>query len=140
MKRWLVYALCAVERERIVMKTEQLQAIHQIYDRKDMHVLWLPASIGKSICYETAPFVFDYNLKWESGSISTASSIIVLVVSPLVSLMADQVSSLRKKGAKAAILGGHAGDAKELQVTERELCSCDFCLFSSSSETIAVAE
>ena len=44
----------AVEREHTVMKTEQLQDIHQIYDRKDMPVLWLPASIGKSIYYETA--------------------------------------------------------------------------------------
>ena len=61
-----------------------------------MRVLWLPASIGKSICYETARFVFDYNLKQESGNNSTASSIVVLVVSPLVSLIADQVSSLRK--------------------------------------------
>ena len=86
----------AVEREHTVMKTEQLQDIHQIYDRKDMPVLWLPASIGKSICYETAPFVFDYNLKQENGNNSTASSIVVLVVSPLVSLIADQVSSLRK--------------------------------------------
>ena len=70
----------------------------------------------------------------------TTSSSVVLVVSPLVSLMADQVSSLRKRGVKAAILGGHAGVAKELQVTVNDLRSCDFSLLFSSPEAIAVAE
>ena len=88
----VTYALRAVEKERIVLKTEQLEAIRHIYDGKDVF-LWLPTGFGKSICYETLPFVFDYKLERVSG---TTSSSIVLVVSPLVSLMADQVSSLRK--------------------------------------------
>ena len=132
----VTYALRAVEKERIVLKTEQLEAIRHIYDGKDVF-LWLPTGFGKSICYETLPFVFDYKLERVSG---TTSSSVVLVVSPLVSLMADQVSSLRKRGVKAAILGGHAGVAKELQVTVNDLRSCDFSLLFSSPEAIAVAE
>ena len=125
----VTYALCAVGKEFIVLKTEQLEAIRHIYDGKD--------GFGKSICYETLPFVFNYKLQRVSGN---TSSSVVLVVSPLVSLMADQVSSLRKRGVKAAILGGHAGVAKELQVTVNDLRSCDFSLHFSSPEAIAVAE
>ena len=99
----VTYALCAVGKEFIVLKTEQLEAICHIYDGKD--------GFGKSICYETLPFVLDYKLQRVSGN---TSSSVVLVVSPLVSLMADQVLSLRKRGVKAAILGGHAGVTKEL--------------------------
>ena len=54
--------------------------------------------------------------------------------------MADQVASLRKRGVKAAILSSHGGVAKELQVTDKELRSCDFSLLFSSPEAIAVAE
>ena len=131
----VTYALRAVGKEHMVLKTEQLQAIHHIYDGKDVF-LWLPTGFGKSICYETLPFVFDFKLERVSG---TASSSVVIVVSPLVSLMADQVASLRKRGVKAAILSGHGSVAKELQVTDKELRSCDFSLLFSSPEAIASA-
>ena len=81
--------------------------------------------------------MFDYKLEQVS---SIASSSIVIVVSPLVSLMTDQVASLQKRGVKAATLSGRAGVAKELQVTDKELHSCDFSLLFSSPEAIAVAE
>ena len=71
-----------------------------------------------TLCYETLPFVFDFKLERVSG---TASSSVVIVVSSLVSLMADQVASLRKRGVKAAILSGHGSVAKELQVMDKEL-------------------
>ena len=51
-----------------------------------------PRDFGKSICYETLPFVFNY--KHSDGGTSGGCSV-VLVVSPLVSLMVDQVASLR---------------------------------------------
>ena len=43
----------------------------------------LPVGFGKSICYETRPFVFNYKHS-DSGTSSGCS--VVLVVSPLVSL------------------------------------------------------
>ena len=46
---------------------------------------------GKSICYTTLPFVFDYKLE----CIDSDSHSVVLVVSPLISLVIDQVVSLK---------------------------------------------
>ena len=62
------------------MKAEQLDAIKCIYDGKDVF-LWLLMGFGKSICYETLPFILDY--KHSDGGTSGGCSI-VLVVSPLV--------------------------------------------------------
>ena len=77
------------------LKPEQLQVIRHVYDRKDAF-LWLPKGFGKSVCYETLPFVFDHKER-SSTSCSSTNCSAVLVVSPLVSLMIDQVESRRKR-------------------------------------------
>ena len=61
--------------------------------------MWLPNGFGKSLCYEVLPFVMDHKL-----SRIDAKSSLVLVVSPLIALMTDQVCSLRKRGVKAAVI------------------------------------
>ena len=81
------------------MKAEQLDMIKCIYNGKDVF-LWLPTGFGKSICYETLLFVYNY--KHSDGGTSSGCSI-VLVVSSLVSLMIDQVASLRSCGVSAAV-------------------------------------
>ena len=65
------------------MKAEQLDAIKCIYDSIDVF-LWLPTGFGKSICYETLPFVFNYK---HSGGGTSGGCSVVIVVSPLVSLI-----------------------------------------------------
>ena len=50
----------------------------------------LPTGSGKSVCYGILPIVFDL-LREKPGSV-------VVVVSPLISLMKDQVVSMKKKG------------------------------------------
>ena len=45
----------------------------------------------------------------------------VLVVSPLVALMADQVGSLRRRGVACAIMSDHDGVDKSLLVAEKDL-------------------
>ena len=57
---------------------------------------------GKSICYESLPFVFNFK---HSDDGTGGGCSIVLVVSPLVSLMVDQVASLRSRGVSTAIIG-----------------------------------
>ena len=69
-----------LERE---LKAEQLDAIKCIYDGKDVF-LRLPTGFGKSICYETLPFVFNY--KHSDGGTGGGCSV-VLVVSPLASTL-----------------------------------------------------
>ena len=65
------------------MNAEQLDAIKCIRDGEDVF-LWLPTGFGKSICYETLPFVFNYK---HSDSGTGGGCSVVLVVSPLVSLV-----------------------------------------------------
>jgi len=54
-----------------------------------------------------------------TGSSSVRTT--VLVVSPLVSLMIDQVESLRKRGVSAAILSGNEGVERSLLAQGKDL-------------------
>ena len=95
------------------LKSEQIEAIQHLYNGKDVF-LWLPTGFGKSICYEILPFIMDYKLgRCESGQRSYS---MVLVISPLVSLMVDQVTSLQQRGVTAAILSTQSSVADELTV------------------------
>ena len=71
-----------------------------LYDGKDVF-LWLLTGFGKSVYYEVLSFFFDFTGS-KSGSVA-------LVISPLVSLMVEQVRSLRKPGVGAAITTGNKG-------------------------------
>ena len=108
----LKYALECTGSHEISSKPEQVTAIRAVYDKKDVFV-WLPTGFGKSLCYETIPFVYD----WKLRRVDARS--LVLVVSPLVALMVDQVKSLRKRNVKAAIISSGAGGVdKQLLATE----------------------
>ena len=45
------FVLCAIGKEELKLKPEQLQAICHVHDGKD--VLWLPTGFGKSVCSPT---------------------------------------------------------------------------------------
>ena len=94
----------------MVLKPEQRASIKAVYEGKDVFV-WLPTGFGKSVCYEALPFVFDFKLR-------TNAPCLTLVISPLISLMVDQVVSLRRRGVKAAIINtSGTGVEKELLAT-----------------------
>ena len=120
----VVYALQQLRCPSMQLKTEQKAAIMAIYEGKDVFV-WLPTGFGKSICYTTLPFVFDYKL----GRVDSSSHSVILVISPLTSLMVDQVVSLRAVGTSAAIITSGGGVQKALLATEDDLetCSVLFC-------------
>ena len=94
----LQHSLCRLGVATITPKPEQRKAVQSIYQGRDVFV-WLPTGFGKSLCYEVLPFVMDHKL----GRVGSAASL-VLIVSPLIALMTDQVSSLRKRGVKAAVM------------------------------------
>ena len=104
----------------MTLKLEQKACVSFIYEGKDIF-LWLPTGFGKSICYEVLPFMFDVKL-CRVGSLA-------LVVSPLLSLMCDQVRSLRSRGVKAAILSSGSGVEKELIATDDDIANSSllFC-------------
>jgi superfamily II DNA helicase RecQ len=82
-------------RPSLPLKSEQIEAVRHMYNGKDV-LLWLPTGFGKSVCYEILPFIMDYRPgRCGSGQRSYST---VLVVSPLISLMVDQVTSLRQRG------------------------------------------
>ena len=75
------------------LKPEQEEAITQFTLGRDVFVA-LPTGNGKSLCYYCLPYVFDSVRKVENKSI-------VLVISPLVALMKDQVTHCRSRGLTA---------------------------------------
>ena len=80
---------------------------------------WLPTGYGKSLRYQLLLFLFDFKLG-RTRAIATERSV-ALVISPLVSLMVDQVCSLQAHGICATILSGNTGVSKALLATERDI-------------------
>lgn len=70
-------------------RAQQLQTINSVMARKDT-LLIVPTGGGKSLCYQL-PAVL-------------ASNALTIVVSPLISLMEDQVWSLQKLNIEAELL------------------------------------
>ena len=87
----LVTKLCA----------EQKQALLHLITGRDVFVN-LPTGFGKSPIYQLAPSNVE-EMAHLDGKIRIA---IMLVISPLVSLMRDQVQYLQQKGIKASFIGG----------------------------------
>ena len=72
-----------------MLKAEQLDVINVSTMVKDVF-LWLPTGFGKSICYETLPFVFNY--KHSDGRTGGGCSV-VFVIPPLVSLIMEAIAT-----------------------------------------------
>ena len=84
------------------LKTEQQEAIRQFVLGRDVFVS-LPTGYGKSACYFSLPFVFDRLRRVEKKSI-------VVVVSPLVALMKDQVAQCSSRGLAAGFVSTDPND------------------------------
>ena len=77
----VTYALQKLGTPDLVLKPEQRTAINAVYNGRDVFV-WLPTGFGKSLCFHTLPFVFDYKL-----ALTDVSA--VLVITPLIEQIAD---------------------------------------------------
>ena len=89
------YSLEQLSLSHLSLKDEQRSAIRAVYEGRDVFVC-LPAGYGKSLRYQTLPFVFDF----KNDSKNSA----VVVVSSLIALMEDQVGGMKKIGVKASIM------------------------------------
>ena len=76
------------------MRPRQQEVVLTFLKGKDVFVS-LPTGSGKSLCYWILPWTFD-KIK---GHLNPSSMIVV--ISPLISLVRDQVNSLTKKGQSA---------------------------------------
>lgn len=80
----------------------QLEIIQTVFDKKDALAL-MPTGGGKSICYQIPAITMDG---------------LCVVVSPLISLMKDQVESLRANGIEAAFLNSSLDPAEQKVVED----------------------
>ena len=106
----LAYSLRSLSCSNLSLKTEQREILLNLFAKRNVFA-WLPTGYGKSICYQVLPFL-----------LSSSSASLVIVVSPLVSLMVEQTRALRKAGVSSAILSTAAGKVdKTLTATEEDL-------------------
>lgn len=97
----------------------QAEIVEAVYQKKDSLVL-MPTGGGKSICFQIPAITMP----------GTA-----LVISPLISLMQDQVVGLRANGVKAAFLNSTL-DATEQQVVEDDFFQGNLDLLYVSPEKV----
>ena len=128
----VTFSLLKLGLSGVSLKEEQLSSIKAAYEGKDVFVC-LPTGYGKSLCYQTLPFVMDHKYRHKASRIGHSAA---LVVSPLISLMADQVSSLRKRGVKASIISSTSAVPKEMIATESSLAS-DSLFFCAPEALVA---
>ena len=88
-------------------------------------MVWLPTGFGKFLCYTALLLAFDYKL----CCIGSDFVSLVVVDSPLISLMTDQVMNLRAKGVSSAIMTCSSCVQKDLMGSNSDLsrCSLLFC-------------
>ena len=89
-------ALAAKDLGYSQLTSYQSLVLHEFLSGKDVFVS-LPTGSGKSLCYWVLPGAFDVLRKTRES--------IVLIVSPLIALMKDQVTNLKAKGVEAVYVG-----------------------------------
>ncbi|KAL5484051.1 hypothetical protein EMCRGX_G020485 [Ephydatia muelleri] len=95
------------------MKPEQVEVAVALIEGRDVFAI-LPTGFGKSLCYACLPVAFDKCQKKERGYS------IVVVVSPLVAIMKDQVSTYSIKGLKTTYVSGEVTDKSVLDEISQE--------------------
>ena len=93
----------------------QADAIRAALVGRDTLVV-LPTGGGKSLCYQVPPLVTDETTGDETNNGQGAVGGTDIVISPLISLMKDQVDGLRECGYPAAALYGGLDDAKRREI------------------------
>ena len=92
------------------LKDEQVNILCTFVEGRDVFVS-LPTGFGKSLCYMR--MLLPLVLAVESGG----GKAIVVVISPLIALMEDQVASYSTKGIKAAFIDCESDMDKKASVT-----------------------
>ena len=94
-----------------------------------------PTGSGKSITFHIAPFAIDF---FKHGKIDDIQTV-CLVIFPLVSLMNDQVSSLREKGIKVVVVDPDSSETENKEASEGKynlVFTSPEALFGSHRSTI----
>ena len=105
------------------LRPRQTEAIKSFLSGRDVFVC-LPTGSGKSLCYCLLPTASDILRGWEKQAI-------VVVVSPLVALMKDQVRAMAERSVKAV----YVGDVKE-DAEVAKICAGSYQLVFLSPEAL----
>lgn len=111
--------------DNIIPKEEQLQSVGAIYRGESVFV-WLPTGYGKSLCYQMLPFLMDFKLHRTETCLKSA----IIVVSPLISLIADQIKFLKSKGVATSVIASGSDLIRSYLATPENLHT-DSILFCS---------
>lgn len=109
----------------LVPKFEQLQAIYEVTRGKDVFVN-LSTGFGKSLIYSLFSFVCDH---MRSTREKVCDSSIVVLISPLVALMDDQLAQMSARGISAAKMT----DLNDTELDELRV-SCKYKILTVSPE------
>ena len=120
-------ALCHATAELgfLELREQQKITVRHFLQGNDVFVC-LPTGSGKSLCYCLLPKVFD-TLR---SCVSAATKSIVVVISPLIALMKDQVRQMSQRNISAV----YVGDADE--ELETKICDGKFQLVYMSPEAL----
>ena len=99
------------------VKQVQEEVVLEFLSGHDVFVS-LPTGEGKSLCYAILPWTVDL-LEGREGSI-------VVVVSPLIALMQEQVAKYQSKGLNAQFVGSGQTDKKSEELVEAGQCQLVF--------------
>ena len=100
--------------QETILKPKQVLCLENVYLKKDVMCV-LPTGYGKSLIFQLLPMLLFAKSKLRDhvrlrGISAAAVNSIVVVVSPLNSLMSNQISRLRISGIRASVI-----DVKELR-------------------------
>ena len=100
-------------------RSNQAEIVQHVLEKNDTIVL-MPTGGGKSICFQIPALLFE-------GT--------TLVISPLISLMKDQVEALRANGVSAAYFNSSLTDAERNQIVFKARAG-EYKLLYMAPETI----
>ena len=111
------------------LKPEQNQALLKFVGGQDVFVS-LPTGFGKSLCYILLPRIFDLLRGVENKCI-------VIVVSPLIALMKNQVASITKIGLSATYVSDR--DTKLASTSEQSVMKGNVSIVFINPEALFIS-
>ena len=101
----------------IILKDYQRKSLLSLYCGKDVF-LSQPTGSGKSVCYQAFPYFHHYMSchQTRKGDQEEVIKAIVVVVCPLIALMEDQMTSMKKKGVKGLVISSEKGEHEIMKV------------------------
>ena len=113
-----------------ILKPKQIICLESVFSQQDVMCV-LPTGYGKSLIFHLMPMLLFAKHELDSDSFGGISSedvnTIVIVISPLNSLMSNQISRLSLSGIRAAVLSVKVGsdDSEENIQIDFSLCEED---------------